>query len=252
MSKKKHQSFYEIGGLILGSAFDLIARPVKIPKGYKTKKNKYFKPNPEYYKITKTQEEKLKRLLPQIKNKELRDYTKKHFNSSLTRKKYKEIVNQIEKELKANELKLERKNNKKETGISETNNEKLSRERKNNKKETGISETNKERLSREEDERDDNFAMYGKYETNQEKILRIIKNKEFDREDRLLQKEEKESEYRISHLGPTFEELLELQRELEEKEREKNYKETGIKETDYEREQREYEEKIQKEEELEE
>jgi len=231
MSKKKHQSFYEIGGLILGSAFDLIARPVKIPKGYKTKKNKYFKPNPEYYKITKTQEEKLKRLLPQIKNKELRDYTKKHFNSSLTRKKYKEIVNQIEKELKANELKLERKNNKKETGISETN---------------------KERLSREEDERDDNFAMYGKYETNQEKILRIIKNKEFDREDRLLQKEEKESEYRISHLGPTFEELLELQRELEEKEREKNYKETGIKETDYEREQREYEEKIQKEEELEE
>jgi len=149
----------------------------------------------------------------------------------LTRKKYKEIVNQIEKELKANELKLERKNNKKETGISETN---------------------KERLSREEDERDDNFAMYGKYETNQEKILRIIKNKEFDREDRLLQKEEKESEYRISHLGPTFEELLELQRELEEKEREKNYKETGIKETDYEREQREYEEKIQKEEELEE
>ena len=140
----------------------------------------------------------------------------------MTRKKYKEIVNQIEKELKANELKLERKNNKKETGISETN---------------------KERLSREEDERDDNFAMYGKYETNQEKILRIIKNKEFDREDRLLQKEEKESEYRISHLGPTFEELLELQRELEEKEREKNYKETGIKETDYERDQRESEEK---------
>jgi len=146
----------------------------------------------------------------------------------MTRKKYKEIVNKIEKELKANEPKLERKNNKKETGISETNNEKLSRERKNNKKETGISETNKERLSREEDERDDNFAMYGKYETNQEKRLRINKNKEFDREQLKLEKKEKES---------VLEYLLEQQYllEIQDNERETNYAETGYFELDSER-----------------
>ena len=90
----------------------------------------------------------------------------------MTRKKYKKLIAEVEYDLKLSQERAERRINKKETGYSETNKEKIQRERLQNKKETGYLETDSERQNREEDERDDNFVMYGISETNFEKKIR--------------------------------------------------------------------------------
>lgn len=167
MAKRKNRGWYEIGFFIISGAFASLVRQPK-----PNKKSKYITRNPDNYKITKTQEKKLKNLVPQIKNKELKIKVQKHLDSFMTRKKYKKLIAEVEYDLKLSQERAERRINKKETGYSETNKEKIQRERLQNKKETGYLETDSERQNREEDERDDNFVMYGVSETNFEKKIR--------------------------------------------------------------------------------
>jgi len=208
MAKRKNQGWYEIGFFIIGGVFDLLIRQPKQNK----KKSKYIKKNPDNYKITKTQEKKLKNLVPQIKNKELKVKVQKHLAGFITRKTYKKLIAEVEYDLKLSQERAERRINKKETGYSETNKEKMQRERLLNKKETGYSETDFERQNREEDERDDNFVMYGISETNYEKKIREQKIVNLEKPN--LENTIANNSSDIFQEEPTIEDLENLEEEL--------------------------------------
>ena len=218
MAKRKNQGWIEIGFFIIGGVFDLLIRQPKLNK----KKSKYIKSNPDNYKITKTQEEKLKKLVPQIKNKELKITVQKHLDGFITRKKYKKLIAEVEYDLKLSQEKAERRINKKETGYSETNKEKIKRERLQNKKETGYLETDIERQNREEDERDDNFVMYGISETNYEKKIREekivdLEKAELDADEAFIKRLDNaiaNNSFDIFQDEPTIEDLENVEEEL--------------------------------------
>ena len=197
MAKRKNQGWIEIGFFIIGGVFDLLIRQPKLNK----KKSKYIKSNPDNYKITKTQEEKLKKLVPQIKNKELKITVQKHLDGFITRKKYKKLIAEVEYDLKLSQEKAERRINKKETGYLETD---------------------IERQNREEDERDDNFVMYGISETNYEKKIREekivdLEKAELDADEAFIKRLDNaiaNNSFDIFQDEPTIEDLENVEEEL--------------------------------------
>ena len=179
-----------------------------------------------YFEAKKGQRDELVVLLEKISEKGASSPA----SSSLAKEIMKKIANIVDEENKAKE----RKRNHKQTGISETDEERASREelhrreieaeKDKNRQETGISETDSERKDREEEERvswemDMNFIETGIKETNEERSVREKAEK--------LQEERLAEEKRVAD------------------EKAKNLRETGFEETDGERSKRERAEKIE-------
>ena len=148
----------------------------------------------------------------------------------------KEVMGKIAKIVDEEAKVKERKRNHKQTGLSETDEERASREeqhrrardeeRSKNRQETGLSETDSERKSREEKEsvsweRDMNFIETGIRETNEERSVREESEK--------LEEERLAEEKRVAD------------------EKAKNLRETGFEETDLDRSKRERTEKLEEE-----
>ena len=148
----------------------------------------------------------------------------------------KEVMGKIAKIVEEEVKVKERKRNHKQTGLSETDEERASREeqhrrardeeRGKNREETGLSETDSERKSREEKEsvsweKDMNFIETGIRETNEERSVREESEK--------LEEERLAEEKRVAD------------------EKAKNLRETGFEETDLDRSKRERAEKLEEE-----
>tara|TARA_B100000131_G_scaffold311783_1_gene345048 strand:- start:944 stop:1666 length:723 start_codon:yes stop_codon:yes gene_type:complete len=178
MSRRNNAGWFEILGFIIGALIDF-AFFAPFRKSNKNKKR--VKSNPDYFKITKTQEEKLRNLLKSVSDNKLKNYVAKNLDNFMTRKEYRRLLIEVK-------LDIEKNQNKKETGYLETNKERLVREKNQNKKETGYYESNARRIIREKEkqknnritkqvQRKSNFFISGLYETNKEMNQRKKDNK---------------------------------------------------------------------------
>ena len=178
MSKRNNAGWIEILAFIIGALIDFA---LFSPFRKSSKSKARVKSNPDYFKITKTQEENLRNLLKSVSDIQLKTYVAKNLDNFMTRKKYRRLLIEVKQDIEKNQ-------NKKETGYLETNNERIVREKTQNKKETGYYESNTKRTIREKQkqkneriekqaQRNSNFFISGLYETNKEMDQRIKDNK---------------------------------------------------------------------------